>query len=358
MTTDSRAITPSDVGVAGITMPDLGEAATALEHILGTGDLSQLSSSQRVHHYLHLCRSLGLNPASRPFDWIEFYDPETRGKKLTLYLNQSGASQLRRIHQISAHFTRREQAGDLFVVEAEGRTPDGRTATASKYVPITGQDGKALIGQRRANALMKCETGALRRLTLAMVGLTSGPDTDEAEDARMVVVDGNGEVIRHPSRAQRAVAADPGMARVLGEPRYEDHDTGDSLLAGGFAGTVSQAPTPEDLEPKKRPIDRQSFKPSDEDVKRWLGAWFAAVKGTDLDSDDERHQFMREYTMSFPLGLQTDSLRSFFEHATERQAGDLLATTRRVVDLEREEAAELGAEAQRMAAEDGDEEAF
>src|SRR4030095_5884717 len=97
-----------------ITKYDAEQAASALEHILATGDLAELTSAQRVAHYLSLCRSLGLNSLSRPFDWL-FVDD-----KLVRYLNKSGAEQLRRRHQISVRVLRRELVGDLFVCEVEG----------------------------------------------------------------------------------------------------------------------------------------------------------------------------------------------------------------------------------------------
>jgi hypothetical protein len=46
-------------------------------------------------------------------------------------------AQLRNLHRIRVEITRRDVVGDLFVCEARGTLPDGRTDTASKYVPIT-----------------------------------------------------------------------------------------------------------------------------------------------------------------------------------------------------------------------------
>ena len=43
-----------------------------------------------VGHYIRLSRSLGLNPLSRPFDWIFFKDPDGN-EKLQLYPNQMQA---------------------------------------------------------------------------------------------------------------------------------------------------------------------------------------------------------------------------------------------------------------------------
>ena len=143
--------------------------ALALDDVLGTGDLSRLSNVQRVGHYLRVCRSLGLNPLSRPLDWIVFKDPDG-AEKLTLYANQSCAAQLRRQHHIRVEVVRREVVGELFVCEVKASTPDGREDFASKYVPLTNRHGR-LTGQQLGNAMMKAETGAKRRVTLSMVGL-------------------------------------------------------------------------------------------------------------------------------------------------------------------------------------------
>lgn len=329
MTTDLvRQDAQRDVAVA-----DPEAAAGALAHILGTGDLSQLTNEQRVGHYLDVCSSLGLNPRTRPFDWIEFYDPQTKAKKLALYPNRSCAEQLRRQHQISVRVVRREMAGELFVVEMEGTTPSGRVGTASKYVPVTGtrQNGETyrLAGSQLANAYMKAETGALRRLTFSMVGMASPPDLDELSRPRVVVVDGRGNVLDNPTPDQKALAADPNMARVIGEPVYEDMEAS----GGPLAGTPDQRATPAELaRPEPSTSPRASFRPSEEDVKRWLGAWFATVKGLSLDADEARHRFVRDWTHG-----RTDSLRTFLASATGPQAGELLDHVRALMDDERRE---------------------
>jgi hypothetical protein len=317
-----------------ITRADPEQAAGALQHILATGDLAKLSNTQRVHHYLNLCASLGLNPASRPFDWIEFYDPETKSKKLTLYFNQSGAAQLRRNHQISVHVIRRDVIGGdgdepMCVVEMGGKTPNGRDGVAIKYVSLMGynqQRGKyRLGGQQLANAYMKAETGALRRLALSMVGLSSGPDVDELRDARVVVVDGTGQIVENPTEQARALAADPRLARTIGEPVYEDMK-GDVTESAGY---VNQAPSIEELEPPKRP-----YQPPVRfhcDAPKWRATWFFIVDKTFLADDDERHNFIRWYTAGWPENRRTDSLTTFLAHATDRQAEQLINAARETI---------------------------
>jgi hypothetical protein len=320
-----------------ITRADPEQAAGALQHILATGDLAQLTNEQRVGYYLDLCRSLGLNPRSRPFDWLLL------DNRLILYPNKSCAEQIRAAHQISVKVLRREPVGELFVVEVEGRTPDGRTDVSSKYVPLTKWDRQAgrhvrLNSGDLANAYAKAETGAKRRLAFSMVGLAALPDPDEIKGGRVVVVDGSGHVIERPTENQRALAADPSLATAIGEPTYEDSDAASSPLAG----EMSQAPTPEQLEPVKRTIPRQSFRPSDEDVKRWQGAFFAAVKGTTLDTDDARHGLVADWTIDkgWPKAKLTDSLVTMLRRSTAAEAEDFLAYVRGLADDERAAARE------------------
>lgn len=334
--------TRTDLAVA-----DREQAAGALAHILATGDLRQLTDAQRVGHFLDLCQSLGLNPRSRPFDWIEFYDPESGGKKLTLYPNQSCAAQLRRQHQISIRFTRREPIGGgtdepMFVVEVEGSTPTGRTGSATKYVSLMGrQKGGGtyrLSGQQLANAYMKAETGALRRLTLSMVGLSTPADFEDLQRARVMTVDGTGRVLENPTDMQKALAERPDMARSIGEPTYETTAEQWPETSTALDGYADQRVRPEELEQPKREGPPPSFKNSDEDIARRRGAWFATVKGLSLDSDEARAKFVAQWSADeWPKAKRTDSLTTFFKRATKQEAEELLGHVRALCDDERRE---------------------
>lgn len=334
--------TRTDLAVA-----DREQAAGALAHVLGTGDLAQLTNEQRVGYYLDICQSLGLNPRTRPFDWIEFYDPETKTKKLTLYPNKSCAEQLRRQHQISVRVVRRELIGGdtqepMFVVEVEGTTPTGRMGTASKYVPLSGMNRQTnqryrLTGERLANAYAKAETSAMRRLAFSMVGMASPPERDELHRVREVIVDGTGRVLDEPTDEQRYLAENPQAALAIGEPTFETTD-GDTHAGRFFPDAASQEVSPEELEQPKREGPRPTFKASDEDIKRWCGAWFGAVKGLSLDTDEARAGFVASWTADeWPKAKRTDSLKTMFARCTASEAGDFLAHVRALMDDERRE---------------------
>jgi hypothetical protein len=321
-----------------LALADPEQAAGALAEILATGNLEPLTNVQRVSHYLDVCRSLGLNPLSRPFDWLMLDD------RLVLYPNKSCAEQLRRLHQISVRITRKEPVGELFVVEVEGATPSGRVDQASKYVPLTEWDRRAgayrrLTGQKLANAYAKAETGAKRRLVLSMVGLAGLPDVEELGRVKTVVVDGEGNVLDHPTEEQAYLAATPAAARAIGEPTFET--TASRAESPLSEQASSQAPAPAELERPARPSgERPSFRPSADEVEHRLRTWFATVDGTSLDDDDARHAFFDQWTASYVPSLRTRSSAEFFRHATARQSEDLLAHVRAIVADEQRAIAE------------------
>ena len=64
------------------------DAGEILEQVIIEGDLSKLSPADRVAYYKQVCESVGLNPLTRPFDYIEL------NGKLTLYAKRDAADQL------------------------------------------------------------------------------------------------------------------------------------------------------------------------------------------------------------------------------------------------------------------------
>ena len=135
--------------------------AELLEKVLISGDLSKLTSAERIFYYQQVCESLGLNPLTKPFDYIQL------DGKLVLYAKRDATDQLRNIHDISILITSRECIGDLYVVQARATShKKGRTDESIGVVNIAN-----LKGNHLANALMKAETKAKRRVTLSIAGL-------------------------------------------------------------------------------------------------------------------------------------------------------------------------------------------
>lgn len=316
MATDTRELAVRDEPYnTALANPE--DATAALTHYLGTGDLSRLPGEQRAALYLDTCQSLNLNPRTRPFDWIEFYDPETKGKKLTLYPNRSCAEQLRRQHQIRVQIVKEEIVGELFKVIVKGTRPNGVTDEATAYVPLTDKDGNRLRGQRLANAFMKGQTVAKRRLTFSMVGMFAPPEMEELQQARIVVVDGSGNVLDNPTAEQKALAADPGMAHSIGEPTFETVAESSPLENTPDQRVEPQELGPQRAAPRERPVLRC-------DATKMRAAYFAAAEGTPLADDEGREAFFREYTGRYAPPLRTESLSRFLAYSSDRQAREMV----------------------------------
>ena len=144
-------------------------SANALENVLISGDLSKLSSSDRMDYYQAVCNSLGLNPLTKPFDYIQL------NGRLQLYALKAATDQLRAKHQVSIVITNKEMVDNIYVVTAMAPMPDGQTDTDDGAVSVSGLQGEA-----HANALMKTVTKAKRRVTLSILGLGM-LDESEAE---------------------------------------------------------------------------------------------------------------------------------------------------------------------------------
>ncbi len=131
-----------------------------IEQVLIKGDLSQLTPQQRMSYYMEVCKSVGLNPMTKPFEYISL------NGKLQLYALRGCTDQLRTIYKVSVtEMTESEREG-VFIVTVKVINGEGRTDMAKGAVPLAGLKGEAL-----ANAMMKAETKAKRRATLSVCGL-------------------------------------------------------------------------------------------------------------------------------------------------------------------------------------------
>ena len=135
-------------------------ASEVVERIVISGDLAGLNAAQRAEYYGAVCRSLGLNPLTKPFEYLNL------NGKLRLYALRDCADQLRRLHGISIYIANRERLSDIYIVTARAKDRQGREDESTGAVTVGNLKGDAL-----ANALMKAETKAKRRVTLSIAGL-------------------------------------------------------------------------------------------------------------------------------------------------------------------------------------------
>lgn len=143
----------------------------AIEQALIGGDLSRLTVPQRLDYYKAVCKSLNLNPLTKPFDYLVL------NGKMVLYPNGDCADQLRAIHRVSIYKLEKSTEDGIYQVTAYAELPDGRRDESTGYVFIDN-----LKGADRANAKMKTETKAKRRVTLSIVGLSGFAGLDLADD--------------------------------------------------------------------------------------------------------------------------------------------------------------------------------
>lgn len=159
---------------------------SALEQVLIGGDLSKLSPAQRVQYYKRTCESLGLNPLTRPFDYI------TLNNKLTLYAKKDATDQLRSIKGVSIDDVDLQDIGDTFVVKVKGHDTTGRSDVEIGVVRKSDMQGNV------ANAQMKAVTKAKRRLTLSLCGLgwLDETEVETIPDAKTIIVSESGDIIK------------------------------------------------------------------------------------------------------------------------------------------------------------------
>lgn len=164
--------------------------SSVIESVITAGDLSRLEPIQRVNYYTAVCQSVGLNPLTKPFEYI------TLNGKMVLYARKDATDQLRDIRKVSITRLERERIDSVYVVTAYAQTIDGRTDSSMGAVNIEGLKGDAL-----ANALMKSETKAKRRVTLSICGLGMLDETElgTIPDARPANVNlETGEIVQPP----------------------------------------------------------------------------------------------------------------------------------------------------------------
>jgi hypothetical protein len=137
-----------------------GPSDEAIEKVLIRGDLSGLTDAQRLRHYMNVCASLGLNPLTSPFDYLAL------SGKTVLYAKRDATEQLRKLHGVSIIEVSTQEFKDVYTVIAKASDKTGRTDVSTGVVPLG-----TLKGETLANALMKAETKAKRRVTLSICGL-------------------------------------------------------------------------------------------------------------------------------------------------------------------------------------------
>lgn len=128
--------------------------------LIVNGDVSKLTPEQKVQYYTKFCENLGLDPITKPFEYIKL-----NGKEV-LYAKKDATEQLRKQYGVSVISMESKQVSDVWVTQVSVKDKQERTDMATGAVSVKNLSGEAL-----ANAVMKCETKAKRRATLSICGL-------------------------------------------------------------------------------------------------------------------------------------------------------------------------------------------
>ena len=189
--------------------------AELLEKVIIEGDLEKLSSAERMEYYEKVCDSLGLNPLTRPFDYIKL------SGKLTLYAKKDATEQLAKMHHVSIKLQSGRSIEGGYLVQATAST-EYRSVDATGAVPT-----ESLKGESKA--------------VLRLVGLGWLDETEVAAvpDAVQVVVDpATGEIVppaSAPSSTGEQAAGPTGASQealhALNEARKQAGMSADEMVA-------------------------------------------------------------------------------------------------------------------------------
>lgn len=185
----------------------------ALAKVILEGDLSKLKPEEKVMYYKQVCNSVGLNPLTQPLAFIRF-----QGKEV-LYAGKNCTEQLRDLHGISLKIVDKQKIDDLYIVTAEATNKHGRSDSATGAVNLKG-----LSGDNLANAVMKAETKAKRRVTLSISGLgfLDESETDSIQGAVKLNVDMETGEILESKQSVAAIEYSPKAGYQTAEMRQDE----------------------------------------------------------------------------------------------------------------------------------------
>lgn len=207
--------------------------AATMETVVG-GNLATLSPAQRVSYYGQVCQSVGLNPFTKPFDFLLL------NGKVVLYATKSATDQLRSLRGVSITIVSREVESGVLTVTARARMADGREDEDVGAVVI-----EKLSGDSLANAKMKAVTKAKRRVTLSICGLSmlDESEIETVRGARRVSVDAHtGEII------DGAIVPDVDAAAMQIQAAQAQTKAEDATFANVLISDIGELGSPGDLE--------------------------------------------------------------------------------------------------------------
>lgn len=145
----------------------------AIKKALASDDFGALTPEQRGTYVQHVCDSLGLNPLTKPFEYVK----NRKTQKLNLYATKNCGEQLRRLRGVNITELNYTIMEGVVIFTVRATDSESRTDVGTGAASIEG-----LVGEERANAIMKAETKAKRRVTLSLCGLGMLDETEIEPD--------------------------------------------------------------------------------------------------------------------------------------------------------------------------------
>jgi hypothetical protein len=236
------------------------DALNVIERAITQGDLSVLSPGERATYYVRLCESLDLNPLTRPFAYLRL------GGELRLYALKDCTEQLRRRDDVSITIVARETTDDVYVVTAQATIPAANGHPARTDESIGAVSIAGLRGDAKANALMKAETKAKRRVTLSICGLGIPDETEVADIPGAVILQDSDVELPSPAGRAEVVSATevPTMAPSSHHPGSDlmnEEAINDVIHALAQRLTCSETPSVTQLEKIEQLVARTNLAP-------------------------------------------------------------------------------------------------
>jgi hypothetical protein len=204
--------------------------AAAIEKVILGGDLKDLTPGERLAYYNRVCESLSLNPLTQPFAYLSL------SGKLTLYARKDAAEQLRKVNAITLRILSREMIDGMYVVTCQAETPTGRSDASTGVIDLS-----KLAGEAKANAMMKAETKAKRRVTLSIcgLGLIDETEVESVPGARKIRV----EDAHSGKLLEDGAASNPQPAAPVERPIPEELSDAVTKLRAGDGSVIAPACT-------------------------------------------------------------------------------------------------------------------
>lgn len=163
--------------------------ASVLNKFLQTGDVISFTDEQKLLIMQMLCEKYGLDPVTRPLDLIKMPQSNNTPAREIVYLTANGCELIAAKWKMSFKIKEKgidKDAGVAYFV-LEGRIPEtDRSDESTAYVQCVRKNIKNepeyFFGTDMANALMKCETKARRRLIKRLTGLDYIDEDDITRD--------------------------------------------------------------------------------------------------------------------------------------------------------------------------------